>query len=277
MHVLAFLCAIDPVPNDLRRAQTQNTQLNLKDGYFEWRSGAPTTDLVVSDVAAEEDTGDAEGTGGEEGGAGAEGAKDETLSKTGSGDGVVSKTGSQTGSKVSQSKESKQKEEVEEGADPEGTKFVWHGPEEDPRWLDAFIWKPLNLVGPTAVKSAGATTTVNNFLMGRAKDPPKACLPKRNYLRTMTSVHAVTHKAVTVEYNDNVLAEANIHTTDWLTGGSAAVGVDVSQGEALPLRALACSTQTHTHTHTHRNHHVQIRPACSNTNFVCHCRQKGND
>ena len=35
-----------------------------------------------------------------------------------------------------------------------------------------------------------------------------------------TYKHAITGKAVTVKFNDNVLAESNIRTTDWLTGVS---------------------------------------------------------
>ena len=41
----------------------------------------------------------------------------------------------------------------------------------------------ISLVGPTAVKAVGATKTVANLQMGRQKEQPRECLPKRNYLR----------------------------------------------------------------------------------------------
>ena len=64
-----------------------------------------------------------------------------------------------------------------------GHKWVWHGPEDDPRWLDTLVWKPLGLVGPTAIKNAGAVKTVENLRMGRDKDLPRQLLPKRSYFR----------------------------------------------------------------------------------------------
>jgi hypothetical protein len=206
------------------------TPRTTKDGYFELRSGAPAssedeakpeTDLVVSDVSGDRDAADAMGA---EGGDVKEGAKDETLSKTGSRDGVLSQTGSKEGSKAGHAKQTEEEPEASAGADQGGTKYVWHGPEDDPRWLDVFIWKPLDAVGPAAVRAAGATKTVNNLMMGREKDTPKANLPKRNYIREMTSKHHIKHTNVTVKYRDNVLAEQNIRTTDWLTGAYAVVG-----------------------------------------------------
>ncbi len=177
------------------------------------RSGAPAsskgevkpeTDLVVSDVSGHGDAADAKGAGGEEGSAVKEDATDET---------------------AGQDKAKQTEEEPEASADKGGTKCVWHGPEDDPRWLDVFIWKPLNAVGPATITAAGATKTVNNLMMGLEKATPQANLPKRNYVREMTSKHHIKHTNLTVKYRDNVLAEQNIETTDWLTGAYAVVGV----------------------------------------------------
>lgn len=110
----------------------------------------------------------------------------------------------------------------EEGKDPGAleSRWVWTGPEDDPRWLDLLVWKPLSLVGPTAIKNAGATATVENIRMGRPKGLPEELLPKRSYMRCETYTDAVDGKTKTVRYNANVLFESNVHTTDWLTGAT---------------------------------------------------------
>jgi hypothetical protein len=132
----------------------------------------------------------------------------------------TSKEGSKTqGSTAAGATPRVQEEEGQDQPPPE-PRWVWTGPEEDPRWLDVFVWKPLSLVGPTAVKNAGATTTVENMRMGRSKALPEDLVPKRSYMRQETYKDAVSGTAKTVKYNPNVLFESNVHTTDWLTGAT---------------------------------------------------------
>ena len=187
----------------------------------------PETDLVVAEVGDEE-----------------EGAQADTLSQTGSG--KLSKTGSgRAGSTLSKTG-SKEEEKEEKVAKPTfapkpdghckhckqllashhgpekhcyaGTWVVWHGPEDDPKWLDTFLWKPLAGIGPGLVKAAGAETTARNFELGRAKDPPRELLPKRTYLKEETHQDALNGGQKTVKYQSHVAFDTNVHTRDWLTG-----------------------------------------------------------
>jgi hypothetical protein len=84
--------------------------------------------------------------------------------------------------------------------------------------LDIFIWKPLDLLGPSLVRKAEAQKTVDNMIMGRPKEMPKEHLPKRSYLREETYVDTYGAGKVTVKFNPNTKFEHNIHATDWLTG-----------------------------------------------------------
>ena len=110
------------------------------------------------------------------------------------------------------------KEEVKLPETREDNKLVWTGPEEDPRLLDIFIWKPLDLLGPSLVRKAEAQKTVENMMKGRPKEVPKEHLPKRSYLREETYVDTYGAGKVTVKFNPNTKFEHNIHATDWLTG-----------------------------------------------------------
>ena len=189
-----------------------------------------TTDLVVAE---------------EEGGAAPE--KQETLSQTGSGragstlsrtgskdTGVMSKTGSKEGAEEEEDTKPRYapkpdghckhcKKLLASHSGPEqycyaGTWVMWHGPEEDPKWLDTFVWKPLNSIGPGLIKSIGADTTARNLELGRPTDLPRELLPKRSYLREETHYDALKGRAKTVKYKAHVAFDNNIHTTDWLTG-----------------------------------------------------------
>jgi hypothetical protein len=85
------------------------------------------------------------------------------------------------------------KEEVKLPETREENKLVWTGPEADPRLLDIFIWKPLDLLGPSLVRKAEAQKTVDNMIMGRPKEMPKEHLPKRSYLREESYVDKIPH------------------------------------------------------------------------------------
>lgn len=196
----------------------------------------PETDLVVADVGDDED-------GAVTGAA----AHQETLSQTGSGKAgsALSRTGSKDTGAMSKTG-SKEEEGEQEDAKPRyapkpdgrckhckkflsshsgpqnycyaGTWVMWHGPEDDPKWLDTFVWKPLSGIGPGLIKSIGADTTARNLELGRPNEPPRELLPKRSYLREETYNDALKGGRKTVKYKSHVAFDSNIHTTDWLTG-----------------------------------------------------------
>ena len=99
-----------------------------------------------------------------------------------------------------------------------GNQYVWHGPEDDPRWLDTLVWKPMGLIGPALVEKLGAEQTVENLTMGRSKKLPRELIEKRNYFREETYKDRINGGTVTVKFKDNARAENNIATKDWMTG-----------------------------------------------------------
>ena len=195
----------------------------------------PETDLVVAELGDDEEGAQADAlsqTGSGKLSKTGSGKAGSTLSKTGSKDTArLSKTGSKEAEKAAKPtfapkpdghcKHCKQLVESHHGPERHcyaGTWVVWHGPEEDPKWLDTFIWKPLAGIGPGLIKAAGAENTARNLELGRAKDPPRELLPKRTYLKEETHQDALKGGKKTVKYQSHVAFDNNVHTRDWLTG-----------------------------------------------------------